>query len=243
MKKNLLFALAIVTASTFAYGYDEDGKETVVVEGPRIPPGGLGGPGVLPIGGSPGAGTSCADPTCGGTISKPEGAGSGKGNGAQKEKLNEANKEKAKETKKKKPGFLESIATIFAPGEMLGIETLQALIDKIFGMQASSGKVTEEEYTKTYSDGTEEKGKRRTCEFSEINEPNRKGCMEMKIKYAPNPDAPGERHVQVTFSRVYHVYNPSNPKAGPDGYFSVPTDTLLFIVDSEQELKNIIDSI
>jgi hypothetical protein len=246
--KNSLFALGLIVSSTLAYAYDEDKPEKVVTEGPRLPPGGVGGPGILPIGGSPKPG-SCADPTCGGTITKPEPGG--KSVAAQKDKINKNNKEKAKNKKATKKGFWQSVwdavldtSETVATAEAGG-ENSRGYIERLLGVTWSTGKVETDEYRTEHKDGSVTTGKRTYCEYEEINEPNRKGCSEMVIRPAPNPDKPDSKQFQVIISRVYHIYAPANPRADSNGYLSMiyQDDYLTFIVDNYDELEEIIRSI
>lgn len=249
MKKILLFAFCWLTASTFTYA-GEDSLETVVVDGPRIPPGGTGGLGILPIGGRPGGQSLCAEPSCGGTISRPE-PGTGKPNGAQKEKFNTANKERAKKKKISSPGFWESVWGAIVNGSeqvassAAGVENSRDYLDRLLSVSWSRSEVERDEYKREYKDGSIETGTRTKCTFEEINEPNRPGCTEIIIKPAPNPEKPNEKNFQVTIRKVYHVYAPSNPNSAADGYLAVTfrDDSLLFIVSSIDELENIIKSI
>lgn len=90
--RNLLLPLVFIL-STGAFAQDK--PEKITVSGSREwPPAGpvwaAEGPGPMP-------GHGCADPTCGGTIEKPEpGSGSGATTQQQKDQQNKQNKEKAK---------------------------------------------------------------------------------------------------------------------------------------------------
>ncbi len=244
MKKNILLVLCLMASPVFA---GEDSQETVVVEGPRIPPGGTGGVGIIPVGGIGGQ-APCAEASCGGSISKPE-PSEGKPNGAQKEKLNTANKEKAKKKKDSSPGFWDGVwDAIVDLGQ--GVikttgESSKKFLERVANLSWSRSEVAKEEFKREYKDGSTETGTRIKCTFEEINEANRPGCIEIIIKPAPNPEKPNEKNFQVDIRKVYHVYAPANPKARDDGYVAMTYngDHLLFIVGSIEELEEIVGSI